>query len=364
MISTVKLHPAGKDYIIRQLLEHGLRRNLIVLGAVFLFSLLPIILSYFSGNFSNKDLMIDASHDFSYHAMFLILLPFFIFFIRFYLNGLEKAIDSLRQSNVLQIDATKYRSAVEYSNKLFASRFVIILPSVLSIILLLDSILNYNLKGLNTWNSTSLAGINLISTIDIIITFLFFYFFFALLIRMSLTYFVIHKFLNGNLNVQPLHPDNCGGLSPLGEFALRISWAGIIVGFPVLLLMYGNYRNNIPHYQLTNVMNMVNYILAMTIVFFLPLLGARKSMRQAKIKELNIISEIFQKERKYTLANLNQDKLEKEFEISKIENLIKLHDIAKSMPVWPFNSSNIVRFLSSVLWPILLILIQYIVGKL
>lgn len=364
MTNKVKLLPAGKDYLVKQLLEYGWRRNITILGVVLLLSLLPVILSFFAGTFVNKDLLIDASRDYSYHAMFLVLLPFFIIFIRYYLNGLEKAIYSLRESRVLQIDEINYQNAVDYSNKLFSSSFLIIIPLILSIILLIDSIISYNLNGLNTWNSTTLKGINLTSSIDIFITFLFFYFFFALLIRMSLTFFVIHKFLNGNLNVQPLHPDNCGGLSPLGEFALRISWAGIIVGFPVLLLMYGNYRNNIPHYQLTNIMNIVGYVLALTIVFFLPLLGARKSMREAKIKELNIINNIFQKERKIALKNINKSNPTNEIKISNLENLIKLHDIANSMPVWPFNSRNIIRFLSSVLWPALLVLAEYIVGRL
>jgi hypothetical protein len=364
MINTIKLFPAGKDFIVRQIFKNGWIRVSIILGVIYLFVSIPVILSYFAGNFINKDLDMDAYSDKSYHAMFFVLLPFFVFFIRYYLTGLEDAIDKLCNSKVLRISPMRYCRAVEYSNNLFSCRFVTFIPYFLAALLLIDSILNYNLKGLHTWNSTSLSGINIISSIDIVITYFFFYFFFALLLRMILTYFVIRKFLSGNINVQPLHPDNCGGLAPLGEFALRITWAGFFVGIPVLWLMYGNYLNNIPHYQLTNIFNLSFYVISMTVVFFLPLLGARKSMRRAKDKELRLINDIFQKGRKDVLLNINKYKVEGEVEISNLEKLIKLHDIAKSMPVWPFNSRNIVRFLSSVLWPVLLILIQYIFGKL
>jgi hypothetical protein len=131
----------------------------------------------------------------------------------------------------------------------------------------------------------------------------------------------------------------------------------------LVILIYANYYNKIPQYELYNTMNIISYVIAMTIVFFLPLLGARKSMLQAKNNELKKINDIFQKEREISLINIDNNRLPSEIEISNLENLIKLHNIAKSMPVWPFNLKNIVRFLSSVLWPVLLILIEHIVGK-
>jgi hypothetical protein len=362
MSSKSQLHPAGKDFVIKQLLNYSWRRVYFILGVIFFLSFLPIVISFIEGDFINKNLTIDAYRDISYHVMFILLLPFYIFFLRYYLTGLENAIDSLRNSNILKIDVIEYNNAVKYSNNFFASWFVTLLPFFLATIFLIDSIFNYNLKALNTWNSTSLEGINLLCIINIFNTFLFFYFFFALLIRMSLIYFIIKKFLYGNLNVQPLHPDNCGGLSPISKFALKISWAGIFGGIAVLLLMYGNYRNNIPHYQLTNVMNLVSYIIAMTIAFFLPLFGARESMLRKRYDEMNSINIVIQNERENIFLDINKFGITKEIDISNLENLIKLQDVAKSMPVWPFNSKSILKFLSSVLWPVLLVFLQYIVG--
>jgi hypothetical protein len=360
MAKESKLFPAGNDYIIKQLLEFGWRRAFLVFGLVLVFAVLPVILSFFSGGFNNTKLDIDAFHDLSYVAMYFLLLPFFVIFIPVYLHGLEKSIISLRESKIIKLNGPDYSSVIQYSNNLFGNRMITYLPYLIAILLSVFTTVNYNLAGHNTWDSSSLQNITLISLLAIFIKVLFYYFFFALLLRIALTYFVINKFLDGHVDIQPLHPDNCGGLSPLGEFALRISWAGIGIGIPLVILIYANYHNKIPQYQLYNTMNIISYITSMTIVFFLPLLGARKSMLRAKNKELKNINNIFQKERKIALVNINKYKEENEINISNLENLIKLHDIANSMPVWPFNSRNIIRFLSSVLWPVLLLLAEYL----
>jgi hypothetical protein len=363
MDKTRKLHPAGNDYIIKQLLEYGWRRAFIVFGIILLFAVLPVVLSLFSGTFNNNQLNIDAVSDYSYFAMYFILLPFFVIFIPIYLHGLEEAINTLRGSSIIRLSEEDYEIVIRYSNNLFGNKAVTLSPYLIAILLTIFTTINYNLAGHNNWDSSSLQDISFISLLAIFIKYLFYFFFFALLLRIVLTYFVINKFLNGNVDVQPLNPDNCGGLSPLGEFALRISWAGIGIGIPLVILIYANYYNKIPQYELYNTMNIISYVIAMTIVFFLPLLGARKSMLQAKNYELKKINDIFQKEREISLINLDKNRLPSEIEISNLENLIKLHNIAKSMPVWPFNLKNIVRFLSSVLWPVLLILIEHIVGK-
>jgi hypothetical protein len=359
-----KLHPAGKDFIINQLIDHNWSRSFTVFGIVYFFSFLPIVLSIFSGNFINDALDIEAFTDYSYHVMYLILLPFFVIFIPYYLNGLEKAIDDLHDSQVVQLDDVKYAELFKYANEKFASKTVTLIPYLFAILFIIFTTVNYNLAGHNSWDSSSLQNITLVSILAIFIKFLFYYFFCALLIRIVLTYFVIHKLFDGNVNVQPLHPDNCGGLSPLGEFALRITWAGIGIGIPVVILVYVNVYNEIPQYQVYNTLNIAGYIIAMCIVFFLPLLGARKCMLVAKSEELKRISDSYQIERRSIFNEIHNYSPSNKLNVSNLEGLMKLYEIARLMPVWPFNSKNIIRFLSSVLWPLLLVFLQIILEKL
>ena len=359
------LLPAGNDYFIRQLLEFGWRRVIKILFLIISISLLPIIASIFKGSFINYNLNVDAFHDLGYHTQFFLLLPFFVFFLPYYFNGLQKAIDSLVKTKVLKISSSDYTEVIKFSNSLFSYWIVTYLPFIITIGFSIYGILNYFLAGYKNWNSVSnINDFNIINVLAILPMLPFYYFITAIILRIGLTYFVIKKILNKNVDIQPLHPDNCGGLSPLGKFSLKASSAGIGVGIPVMILIiFNTYHNNFALFGFYNVMNILTYIVALTVVFFLPLLGARNSMLQAKQEELERISNLFQKERTSINQIIDSKNSSQDIDFTKIQGMINLYEMAKSMPVYPFEASNVLRFFGSVLWPILLVLVQYILEK-
>lgn len=333
-----------------------------IIGSVLLLSVIPIVLSSFNGRLVNETLAIDMVHDYGYMVMYLLLLPFFIFFIPFYLRGLGKVLDQLRAGGTLIISDSRYGEAIDYSNRLFNSSAVTWLPYVLTFLLSSANLYNFLVAADNSWFYLSLMDGPLSAVIVAIPTILFYLFFFLLAVRVGATFLVINRVLDGNLDVQPLHPDNCGGLSPLGEFAMKISWAGIGVGLPIMILVYVNYSNNIPNYQVYNALNIGTYLMAMVTLFFMPLLGARKSMMRSKNEELRMINNRFQVERRNILARMNSGTNE-HLHTANLEELIKLYEVAKAMPVYPFNTKNVVRFLGGTLWPILLLLVQYAIDR-
>jgi hypothetical protein len=361
----IKFEPAGKDFFVKKLTGVSRRWLFIILGLELFLALMPVLLSISEGNFRNSSLQIDALSDIGYYDQFLLLLPFFIIFIPYYLKGFTISLNLLIETGVVTINAEETKKVESYANKLFSHWIITIIPYIIASLFVILDVSTYIFAGKNTWNSAAgLIDISLIEVINIILVFFLFHLISALFLRIVLTYFVINKFLSNRVDIQPLHPDNCGGLSPLGDFSLRLTKAGIGIGIPILMgIMSNYYQHDLPIMSLVNILLIAGYISCLSVVFFLPLLGARKSMLVAKTRELKIISDYFQSERKDILSNYNKGVSAKNLEISNLEGLMKLYDIAKGMPVFPFNSLNIIRFLSSVLWPLALILIQYVLQK-
>ena len=361
----LNLEPEGKDFFLRKLTGLGRKWVFVIFIAAYLLASIPILLSIHSGNFNNSNLQIDAIRDIGYYVQFFILLPFFILFFPYYLKGFEKALNALIESGVVTITAEDSKEVEKYSNKLFGHWITTLIPYMMVFLFIIIDISTYILAGKNTWNSASgLKDVSFIEIINIVLIFFLFLLISSLFLRIVLTYFVINKFLTDRVNIQPLNLDNCGGLSPLGDFSLKLTKAGFAIGVPVLIGIISNYyQHAIPLLGLTNILLIGGYMISLSVVFFLPLLGARKSMLTAKKKELKLIGDYLEEKRKNILLNYGKNKSMEFMEISNLEGLMKLYDLAKSMPVFPFNTMNIVRFLGSIIWPLALVVLQLIFGK-
>jgi len=361
----IDLRPAGRDFIMKQLLNYKRKRVYVIILVLICISLLPIIASIINGTFINKSLKVDAIWDIGYHVQFLLLLPFFTFFVRKYFEKLEDAILILDKTRVIKMNNLEYNEAVDYSNKLFSHWAITFIPYIISLLMTIFTTTNYIFAGHNTWNSAiSLKDVAITDILSILPMLPLFYILPAIILRIILTYFVIKKFLSGQVDIQPLHPDNCGGLSPLGDFSLRNSYVGIGVGIPVVILVLFNiYKTDFPISNIYNIMNISTYIISLTIIFFLPLLGARGSMLLAKNLEKKRISDYYQEEKEIIYLGIDKKLPLKDLELSKLEGLMKLYETAKSMPVYPFDTRNVVRFFFSILWPIILLIIGAIIEK-
>lgn len=364
-MNRISIKPAGNDFFIKQLTDHGLKRVIIILCAELIIALIPFLLSGLEGNFNNNLLDVDALHDLGWYNQFFLLLPFFIVFIPYYLNGLEVALNMLIESEVVEINTEETIEVEDYSKKIFGNWIITFLPCLISSLFSIFVASTFIFAGKNTWNSISgIGNISAIEIINILLIFSLYYLISGFFLRIILTSLIINKFLKNRVNVQPLHPDYCGGLSPLGDFSLRLTKAGIVLGIPVLLgILTDTYQFGFSLFSFVNILLMGGYILCLSVVFFLPLLGARKSMLRAKTKELKIISDHFQSERKDILKRYKVGESHANLDISNLEGLMKLYEIAKGMPVYPFNSKNVVRFLSSVLWPLALLLLQFVIDR-
>jgi len=171
-------------------------------------------------------------------------------------------------------------------------------------------------------------------------------------------YWLNRLFKSFTIDVRPLHPDGAGGLSHLGNFALKLSYLITIVG--LLLVQTAVTRHYIAHRsfgfspETEIVVGLVVYMVVAPIVFFAPLAAAHRSMREAKKSLLLKIDDRFAAAYNDIQDKLEDENTDLEGELKTFKELQELHDMVRKFPVWPFNADNLRRFGTSWMLPIML----------
>lgn len=358
--------PGGKGPLFRYIFIKSWKHVVCFVIVSLVLTFVPIIISLFDHTFINFKLDVDAAHDIGYYNQFALLLPFIIVFAKYYLNGLEPALLDLKKRNIVKISDKQYAVFCDQANRVFSDKYVTYTPFVVALVIYFFALKVYWFAGHNHWNSPSNGFcLNLSAWFSTIPTLLLYYFLTGFVIRIASVYKIIKLYLSFNVTIQPLHPDKAGGLSPLGEFSLRISLAGVFTGIICMIGVFSNYyQYNKNFLYAPNVVMILSYIIALSIVFFVPLFAARKGMKSAKEKTLLMISDKFNVAMSETMKKFNSHSNIENFNLDKIEDLEKLYTIASRMPVYPFNCINIVKFSSSVIWPLMTIIIKWLIDKL
>jgi uncharacterized FlaG/YvyC family protein len=155
---------------------------------------------------------------------------------------------------------------------------------------------------------------------------------------------------NFNLQVKPLHPDNCGGLKPIGDFCVGIDYMLLIFGIAVVSQSIFSYN------EATDIFiafALSAYVVSAIFLFFYPLWPIHNTMKTQKndlLYKLNeeldpIYQEVYEKITK--LSRINTGKLQK------VEKLDKIYERTSRMPTWPSDVGGFIKFLTTILIPVL-----------
>lgn len=163
------------------------------------------------------------------------------------------------------------------------------------------------------------------------------------------------------LRIIPLSPDKAGGLRPLGDLALTFHF---ILVLPLIHIVISVYCWGMTLGSIIGILGYTPFVIA---VFFLPLSGAHNVMKNAKEKELQRISNKFNEY--YFL--FTEDKNVKDLpagddDLAILQMMDKLrtsYEVVDKMPVWPFDLSIIRRFVTSIVLPFILIVVELFLEK-
>jgi hypothetical protein len=179
-------------------------------------------------------------------------------------------------------------------------------------------------------------------------------------------YWLRRLFKSFAINARPLYPDGAGGLSPLGNFTLSLSYIIAFVGF--MLVLTPITRNFVVagtlQFRWTSeiVIGLGIYLVTAPIVFFGPLAVAHRVMRKAKHDLLLQIAQRFDTEYTHLQKALSGGSSGLKNHSEMLNELQSLHKMASKFPVWPFNLENITRFVTVYFLPFVVPLFLELLG--
>jgi hypothetical protein len=335
---------------------------------------IPLIIAAATGNILfTRGAQIGLFEDYGWWVYQIGNFPATFYALMWLPDGIFMVINGLRHNKVILVPATeegeaKWQTYVNGIQKLYCHWGWSVTAIVLVIVGLIVIWIPQQ-KGLNSWQASSPFTF----WYTIIIWGILFYVGFLLIIKGIIVIAYLNRlFQKFEVVVRLLHPDGAGGLAPLGKFSVNAGYVLAIYGI-------GNVFGNLSEARLTGqdyqaiisqpyvLLIWLVYLLLAPLLFFLPLSVAHNGMAIAKTNYITNIADQFDKEMEQIQALLKGGAQSIKENIEKLEQLQKLHNISAKFPIWPFNTTNLIRFFSSVLSPLVLsiltILIERILNK-
>jgi hypothetical protein len=168
---------------------------------------------------------------------------------------------------------------------------------------------------------------------------------------------------HSQLRMLPLHPDKCGGLSPIGSLGLRNQYVLMIFGlnlvfFVMVSLLFLEIRPSL--YNLIAAAA-IAYLILGPLIFTAPLLPFRSGMIRNKTDLMRAVALRLRVELQRLHGQLNSGPISKDDE-EIVDRLRKIGTIINELPVWPFDAATLRKFLTAYVIPILSS-VAYPIGK-
>jgi hypothetical protein len=170
----------------------------------------------------------------------------------------------------------------------------------------------------------------------------------------------LFKTQHQQLHIDPLHPDGCCGLKPIGNVTSILNLILFLIGIYISLRVIDkvviqdfDVREDIGSMMLGG------YVILAPLLFFLPLSAAHNKMLEVKQQFILPVSK--KCEQLFTeLAAIKMDKKGHET-ISSLEQMENLrHEMERDIPVWPFDFKSIQAFFGTIVVPLLPVLLPFL----
>ena len=329
----------------------AIRSRLYAVSFAAMLSFSAAIVATFEGSLLNTNLTLDLVHDIGWWNQFLLAFPTLIYIAGSYFGAFPRTLKQLTDTGVLLASNNDWKKVRRLTKSKLTNPIFVLLPYVAGISA--AALTSNVLQSHGTWYDTDqyIAGL----LIPVHAFFLYFFMTF-LALRLYSAFLILQMLFRFNVNIQPFHPDGCGGLGSLMEQSGKLYWGMVAFGVVAALGVLSNtFVYSLELFGLYNFSLLLSYLLLTGIAFFLPLYALTDSMRAAKQKLLVSIEERYRElnARQGSGAN-NLDKLSDE-NVADLEALKSLQETARSMQVWPFNRDSLIRFVCAAATPLLVI---------
>ena len=157
---------------------------------------------------------------------------------------------------------------------------------------------------------------------------------------------------HGELHMLPLHPDNAGGLRPIGRLGLRNQYAITLVGLNIGLGWLVSYLFTPDNsWKVFIAVAAIAYLIIGPLVFVGPLLPFRDGMIRNKAQLMSGVALRMRFQLNDLRSRFESGAISAEDE-QLIERLRKIGAVINDMPVWPFDTLTLRKFFAAYVIPI------------
>jgi len=307
----------------------------------------------FEGSLLNENLVLDLAHDIGWWNQFLLAFPTLIYIAGSYFGEFPRTLRQLTDSGVLQASNDDWKKVRRFTKAKLTNTTFVLLPYVAGISA--AALTSNVLQSYGTWYSAGQYSAGLLIPIH---AFFLYFFMTFLALRLYGAFLILRMLFSFNVNIQPFHPDGCGGLGSLMRQSEKLYWGMVVFGVVAALGILSNVIvYSIALFSIYNFLLLLAYILLTGIAFFLPLYALSERMGEAKQKLLLSIQERYQAlNLKQSVGTTEPSALREEHKAD-LAALKSLQRTARAMQVWPFDKGSIVRFLYVSATPLITILV-------
>ena len=281
----------------------------------------------------------------------LLIKPVILGYYLWESEAVENLFVGLNKSRAASISDHEISSSI----KLHQRRWKTWISTVIAIIGIFTYI--FSRKDLSSWGSSGIWPAMVSAAFGSIST----YASSMLILGLILNVWIIQKTIKDKeLNINPLHPDRCGGLRPLSQYSLKTAYLAAIFGIMIGFTEYRFITQSVDSKYWLLHLGIPIYLLISLLCFFGPLLAAHGQMKSAKEKMLDNIASQFQDDYARISKNLCLKAEELKKEVEKIRELQSFYSLTDEFPVWPFDVQTIRRYVVAVLAPLLPPLIGFL----
>lgn len=315
---------------------------------------------------------VGLSNDYGWWVYQIIGVPATLYFFFWMPDGIYDVFNGLRNNKVIINENLRTRSEKKYYefineySQILSSKFWVLIAFCIVTLLMIFAVIPEQKKFVG-WLTVN----NVVFIYHAFFWYIIFLIGSLMLIKILVTlYWFNLLFKNFEVDVRVLHPDKSGGLSPLSNFSLKIGYMIGIFGLTTITTIWSQSSYLTPgkvfslYTSPATISLGVAYILIAPLVFFAPIGSAHSAMKKAKNDYIISISDQFKRDFTNIQLLLNKDSKNLKSSLEKIEYLQKIHEMASKFPVWPFNTSSIIIFFSSVFSPFILSILPSIILQL
>ena len=176
----------------------------------------------------------------------------------------------------------------------------------------------------------------------------------VVLYKCAVTAWLLRAVFRLDISISLTHPDRAGGLAPVGDTTVAMSYfLLLIVTFVTLLVFFDRFAR----WKAVFCIIFVAIYCCVPILLYLPLFGAHTRMLAVKQTEIERVNDAYQYHYELMRAELDTP-LHSVNEAQAVVHLRQMQDLVGELPEWPLDFRSIVRSLSVFALPPLVFLIE------